>query len=99
MKINPTVFTFYTVKYQKPCTLQRQNYLLCMVILTKNNCNVSLFFYDLRLDDRVRLVGGVNDYIGKIKFQYLGIWGSVCDRLFDSRDAEVVCREIGLQGK
>jgi deleted-in-malignant-brain-tumors protein 1 len=62
-------------------------------------CNVSLFFSDLRLDDRVRLVGGVNDYIGRIKFQYLGIWGSVCDGKFDSRDAEVVCREIGLQGK
>ncbi|XP_060552053.1 scavenger receptor cysteine-rich type 1 protein M130-like, partial [Ruditapes philippinarum] len=50
-------------------------------------------------NDRVRLVGGVNDYIGNIKFQYLGIWGSVCDGNFDSKDAEVVCREIGLQEK
>ncbi|XP_060606305.1 uncharacterized protein LOC132758628 [Ruditapes philippinarum] len=50
-------------------------------------------------NDRVRLVGGVNDYIGKIQFQYLGVWGSVCEKHFDSRDAEVVCREIGLQEK
>ena len=51
------------------------------------------------LDNRVRLVGGVNDYIGKIEIQYLGIWGSVCDNDFDSGDAEVVCREIGIEEK
>ncbi|XP_053388862.1 uncharacterized protein LOC128551929 [Mercenaria mercenaria] len=48
---------------------------------------------------RVRLVGGVNDYIGRVEFQFIGIWGTVCDDHFDANDTEVVCRQIGLQEK
>ena len=44
-------------------------------------------------EGQIRLVGGVR--AGTVQICLSGLWGTVCDNSWDSRDAGVVCRQVG----
>ena len=43
----------------------------------------------------IRLVGGAAKNLGRLEICFGNLWGSVCDDLFDSNEAQVVCRQLG----
>jgi len=44
----------------------------------------------------VRLAGSGLPYEGRLEVYYNGIWGTVCDDLFDDTDAMVACYSLGF---
>ena len=45
----------------------------------------------------VRLIGGTGRHEGTVLIYHHRRWGSICDRRWDIRDANVVCRQLGYE--
>ena len=43
----------------------------------------------------IRLVGGETAADGQVQICYNGLWGSVASDGWESKDAQVVCRQLG----
>jgi len=46
----------------------------------------------------VRLMGG-NDTAGRVEIYYSGQWGTICDDHWTSKEADVICRDLGFPGQ
>ena len=55
-----------------------------------------LIFSGLCDPGAVRLVGGVSPYEGRVELCGSNSWGTVCDDLWNSRNARVVCRQLNF---
>ena len=62
-------------------------------------CEWSFSFYPVPVnctDGQIRLRGGTTVREGRVEICISGVWGTICDTFWDSREARVVCRQLGF---
>ena len=47
---------------------------------------------------KVRLVAGSDDREGTVEICVEGVYGTICDDMWDAFDARVICRQLGFSG-
>ena len=47
---------------------------------------------------QVRLINGPSPREGRVEILYAGVWGAICNDLFNLTEANVVCRQLGYPG-
>ena len=52
-------------------------------------------FYSDCEDGDIKLVDGCNSLEGRLEMCYSGVWGTVCNDLWNGVDAAVACRQLG----
>ena len=48
------------------------------------------------MDGEVRLQGSSNIYEGRVEICNENVWHGMCNNLWDTRDADVVCQQLGF---
>ena len=55
-----------------------------------------VFLHIVCANGDIRLSGGVSDTEGRVEICYNATWGTVCDNMWGSTNADVVCRQLGF---
>ncbi|XP_033096444.1 scavenger receptor cysteine-rich type 1 protein M130-like [Anneissia japonica] len=62
----------------------------------QNGDTLESFLPERATPSKVRLVGGATSLSGRVEVFRNNVWGTVCQKTWDSINAEVVCQELGL---
>uniref|UniRef100_A0A1X7TQF9 SRCR domain-containing protein n=2 Tax=Amphimedon queenslandica TaxID=400682 RepID=A0A1X7TQF9_AMPQE len=71
---------------QYSCSQHQDANVQCTAPNTTSNCTTG----------DVRLTSGQSQYVGLVEICYGGVWKSICPRGWDTREAQVVCRQLGF---
>ncbi|XP_022110413.1 uncharacterized protein LOC110989982 isoform X2 [Acanthaster planci] len=77
------------------CSGQESSLQICPVDIRPTQCTHSEDA-GVVCSPSVRLVNGGSASEGRVEIFFRDTWGTVCDDLWDTRDASVVCRELGF---